>query len=306
MNWLQKNKWKVIAPAVILAVLAFAFWYGSDTPGARGWTVAQPTIQTETPPETTETAAPTTVETLAEPTLETAAETMAASQQQKAADAVAGLIDVIGDVRLDSEGLIKAARAAFNALSGEEKLLVANQQLLLDAESVLAGLKTAARETQQTADENVGTGWDDDWEEETEETRHVCYLSITCNTILNNMDLCDPAKEDFVPFDGVILWEAELEFTPGESVFDVLQRACWDYGIHMESEWTPMYNSAYIEGINNLYEFDVGEDSGWMYNVNGWFPNYGCSRYEVEDYDYIQWVYTCDLGSDVGGFNALG
>ena len=64
---------------------------------------------------------------------------------------------------------------------------------------------------------------------------------------------------------------------------------------------TPVYNSAYIEGISNLYEFDCGERSGWMYKVNGWFPNYGCSRYELKNGDKIEWVYTCDLGRDVGG-----
>ena len=62
-----------------------------------------------------------------------------------------------------------------------------------------------------------------------------------------------------------------------------------------------MYNSAYIEGIYNLYEFDVGDGSGWMYKVNDWFPNYGCSRYQVQQGDVICWVYTCDLGYDVGG-----
>ena len=77
-------------------------------------------------------------------------------------------------------------------------------------------------------------------------------------------------------------------------------------GIHMEFEDTPMYNSAYIEGINNLYEFDCGELSGWMYKVNGWFPNYGCSRYQLKEGDVIEWVYTCDLGVDVGGFYSTG
>ena len=27
-----------------------------------------------------------------------------------------------------------------------------------------------------------------------------------------------------------------------------------------------------------------------MCKVNGWFPNYGCSRYQVEDGDVICWV----------------
>ena len=71
--------------------------------------------------------------------------------------------------------------------------------------------------------------------------------------------------------------------------------------IHMEFVNTPIYNSAYIEGIANLYEFDCGELSGWMYKVNGWFPNYGCSRYQLKDGDRVECVYSCDLGADVGG-----
>ena len=94
----------------------------------------------------------------------------------------------------------------------------------------------------------------------------------------------------------------EDRFLPeGESVFDVLQRVCCDNGIQMEASRSPKYNSAYVEGIANLYEFDVGEGSGWMYKVNGWFPNYGCSGYTLSQGDVICWVYTCNLGDDVGG-----
>ena len=71
-------------------------------------------------------------------------------------------------------------------------------------------------------------------------------------------------------------------------------------GIHMDFSFSPVYNSRYIKGINNLYEFDCGEGSGWMYRVNGVFPNYGCSQYQVEDGDTIEWLYTCDLGVDLG------
>ena len=70
----------------------------------------------------------------------------------------------------------------------------------------------------------------------------------------------------------------------------------------MEFVNTPMYNSAYIEGIHNLYEFDCGQLSGWIYKVNGWSPNYGCSRYALKDGDVIEWVYTCNLGIDVDAY----
>lgn len=134
---------------------------------------------------------------------------------------------------------------------------------------------------------------------------HTCTVSISCATILNNMSYLDEAKHGLVPADGWILKPTQVTFNEGESVFDVLQRATKNNKIHLESAFTPMYNSAYIEGINNLYEFDCGELSGWMYSVNGWFPNYGCSRYQVQAGDNIKWMYTCDLGKDVGGSNGL-
>ena len=134
----------------------------------------------------------------------------------------------------------------------------------------------------------------------------VNSLSVRCDTILDNMDWLDPEKVELVPEDGVIFPSTQVTFYEGESVFNVLQREMKKAKIHMEFSDTPMYNSAYIEGINNLYEFDCGELSGWMYKVNGWFPNYGCSRYQLQDGDVVEWVYTCTLGKDVGGFSAVG
>ncbi|WP_297243719.1 DUF4430 domain-containing protein [uncultured Flavonifractor sp.] len=131
-------------------------------------------------------------------------------------------------------------------------------------------------------------------------TAYSCTISISCATILDNLDLCDPEKKELVPEDGWILEPMTVTFYEGESVFNVLQRTCKQQKIHMEFEDTPMYNSAYIEGIHNLYEFDVGELSGWMYSVNDWFPNYGCSRYQLQDGDVVELVYTCDYGADVG------
>ena len=128
----------------------------------------------------------------------------------------------------------------------------------------------------------------------------TCTLMVECSTILNNMENLTEGKESLVPSDGVIFGPATVTFYNGESVYDVLQREMQNNRIHMESEFTAMYNSAYVEGINNLYEFDCGRWSGWMYCVNGWYPNYGCSRYQVQEGDVIEWHYTCDLGRDLG------
>lgn len=129
-----------------------------------------------------------------------------------------------------------------------------------------------------------------------------CTIQIRCDTILKNMGNLQAGKEQYVPSNGVILATSTVEFTDGETVFDVLKRVCSYTGIQLEYSWTPMYGSYYIEGINHLYEFDCGNESGWMYKVNGWFPNYGCSSYTLKDGDNIVWCYTCNgLGADVGG-----
>ena len=128
----------------------------------------------------------------------------------------------------------------------------------------------------------------------------TCTIQIRCDTILKNMDDLAEGKDRYVPSNGIILATSSVEFAAGETVFDVLKRACSYTGIPIEYSYTPMYESYYIEGINNLYEFDCGPQSGWMYKVNGWYPNYGCSSYTLEDGDTIVWSYTCKgLGADV-------
>lgn len=129
---------------------------------------------------------------------------------------------------------------------------------------------------------------------------YTCTFSIECSTILNNLSDLEPDKFEVLPKDGIILKKQTVTFREGESVYDVLQRICKENNIHMEASWTPMYNSAYVESIHNLYEFDCGSLSGWMYRVNGWYPNYGCSRYQLAQGDIVEWRYTCDLGRDVG------
>lgn len=136
--------------------------------------------------------------------------------------------------------------------------------------------------------------------------QYTCTFSIECSTILNNLDKLKQEKADEIPSNGIILAPTTVAFYEGESVYTVLQRVCKENGIQMEASFTPIYNSAYVEGIHNLYEFDCGQLSGWMYRVNGWYPNYGCSRYVLTDKEVVEWRYTCDLGKDVGGEYAVG
>ncbi len=129
-------------------------------------------------------------------------------------------------------------------------------------------------------------------------------LSIECKTVLENLSVLDPALKagNFVPENGVILPCTRYVLRPGDTVYDILSRAVRYNKIQMEYQGADKnsFSSVYIKGINYLYEFSCGPLSGWMYTVNGIFPQYGCSKYELSDGDRIEWVYTCDLGRDVG------
>lgn len=129
----------------------------------------------------------------------------------------------------------------------------------------------------------------------------TCTIEVRCDTILDNMGDLAPGKSSCVPANGVILAASTVRFAQGDTVLDVLKAAASATGLQLEYSYTPGYGSYYVEGINNLYEFDCGNESGWMYKVNGWFPNYGCSEYQVRDGDVIVWCYTCKgYGADLG------
>ncbi|MBQ1422649.1 MAG: DUF4430 domain-containing protein [Firmicutes bacterium] len=131
-----------------------------------------------------------------------------------------------------------------------------------------------------------------------EPEQYTCYLEVECHTILNNMDSLKEGKAHLVPSNGVI-YSSNVKFTPGQSSYDVLRASMQAAGIQMDAEYNSLYDSAYIKGINNLYEFDCGPYSGWMYSVNGIYPNYGTSVYTLADGDRLIFSYTCDLGRDL-------
>lgn len=126
-------------------------------------------------------------------------------------------------------------------------------------------------------------------------------LFVSCHTVLNHLERLDAGKRELVPADGIILPETMVTFLQGETVFDVLHREMKRAKIHLEFMHTPVYNSTYIEGIYNLYEFDCGDGSGWVYMVNGRQGSCSSSQYILEDGDRIEWVYTCNFGQDIGG-----
>lgn len=122
-----------------------------------------------------------------------------------------------------------------------------------------------------------------------------CTLSVRCDSVLKKPELLPDAKRKIIPDDGIIYPEQQAEFSEGESVFDVLLRELRKKEIHLEFVDTPMYDSVYIEGIGNLYEFDCGDLSGWIYRVNGVKPTYGSSQYKLKNGDKIEFNYSINF-----------
>lgn len=128
----------------------------------------------------------------------------------------------------------------------------------------------------------------------------TCTLEVRCDTLLGKLDQMTPEKAALVPENGILLETVELEFNGGESVFDVFRKVLREEKIHFEYVDASAYDSVYIEGIGNIYEFDCGPQSGWMFSVNDVYPGLGCSAYTLADGDVIVFHYTCDLGADLG------
>lgn len=98
--------------------------------------------------------------------------------------------------------------------------------------------------------------------------------------------------------DSVIFPATKIGIEAGESVLDVSLKVLKQYKIQFEA--SGVGSATYIKGIDDLYQFDEGPQSGWLFKVNDTFPEEGSGAYEVKSGDTVQWVYTVNLGKDVG------
>mgnify|MGYP003302709382 CR=1 FL=1 len=146
----------------------------------------------------------------------------------------------------------------------------------------------------------------------TTETKDYCTVKIECTTIYDNLPKLKSGKQSFLPTSGVIIDDEKVELNGGESAFDVIKKTCEENvctdnckyckanGVQIEYTYTPAFNNYYIEGIHQIYEKDCGTQSGWMYSVNGEFPDEGSSSYIVSPGDMIVFSFTCNMGEDIG------
>ena len=127
---------------------------------------------------------------------------------------------------------------------------------------------------------------------EAEEGYILCTITVSCEHVYDNPDLVPDEKWLVIPKYGLILHTTTMKVKEGSTVYQVLRSACEQNGILLDAALF----SPYVRGIGNLYEFDLGRQSGWMYEVNGYYPPVGCGSYRVEEGDVIVWNYTCNRG----------
>lgn len=58
--------------------------------------------------------------------------------------------------------------------------------------------------------------------------------------------------------------------------------------------------------VDSLGEFDFANGSGWMYSVNGDYPNYGFSDAYFLDGDIVRIRFSLNYGKDINGFGGMG
>ena len=87
------------------------------------------------------------------------------------------------------------------------------------------------------------------------------------------------------PYGGYYKMLTSYTVDEGTNAFELLEMT----GLTIESDDHAEYGT-YVESINGVGEFDFGSMSGWMYKVNGVFPQMSAANCVLADGDLVEWV----------------
>ncbi|MGN1423054.1 MAG: DUF4430 domain-containing protein [Oscillospiraceae bacterium] len=124
-------------------------------------------------------------------------------------------------------------------------------------------------------------------------------VSADCSAVLSRMGDIDEAVNpaEVIPADGVVIGQTEVSVAEGGTAFDALTAAARANGVRVD--YTGSVYGVYINGIGFIYEFGFGSTSGWMYRVNGEFPDTSAGTFVLSEGDKVEFIYTCDMGNDI-------
>ncbi len=91
-----------------------------------------------------------------------------------------------------------------------------------------------------------------------------------------------------------ILASTEEKIDSNETVLSFTEKVLDKQGISHD------ISGGYLRAIDGLAELDKGPESGWIFSINGRYPEVGASSVSVNADDRIRWEYTTELLSESG------
>ena len=121
----------------------------------------------------------------------------------------------------------------------------------------------------------------------------TCVITVDLRTVLSHMDELTDNQKELIPANGYLIQNYSVTFQAGDTVYSALKKACKENNIALDVDlsWT-----GYVKGIGNVYEKDLGSNSGWLYSVNGRYPNVGVNGYKLSSGDRVAFRYSCQRG----------
>jgi hypothetical protein len=89
---------------------------------------------------------------------------------------------------------------------------------------------------------------------------------------------------------GTILGATKMNIQDGDTVLSILLQAAKKHNIQIETRGSG--STAYVEGIDHIYEFDYGMKSGWVFTHNGASITKSIGVINIKDGDRIECYYT--------------
>ena len=142
--------------------------------------------------------------------------------------------------------------------------------------------KTSSKKKKQKKKKKAATTAASTTKRKVTTTTTKAHIDVS-NTISINISVIDSKN----PY---ILNHYKYEYEDGDTVYDILKRACDKNGIPIGVKSTSF--GLYVYSINGIDEDYFGEKKGgWTYTVNGKMPYYSVDKYSVSKDDVIVFNY---------------
>lgn len=115
-------------------------------------------------------------------------------------------------------------------------------------------------------------------------------LIIDCTNAVNYGIRNKSPFDKIIPENGLMYYNASVEFEEGENLLKVLKRELKKNKIVIN------VNGEYVRGIGGLNEFDCGTQSGWLYMTDGVLPGYSMAKCKLYNGCDVRLIYTCTPG----------